>query len=110
MTTTTTTATAVDVVRAVDLAQRLLVAPPCFRPDDSVVPLLARALVRMRELLQEQARSALVPGARLRVSTKLLQDLHDMPGHESCTVRLVRVEYGADRVGVLVLEYDERPS
>jgi hypothetical protein len=109
-TTTTTTTTAVDVLRACELAQRLLDAPRCFRPDDSVVPLLSRALLRVRELLQEQQRHALVPGSRLRVSVKLLQDLHDMPGHESVTCRLVRVEYGGDGVGVLVLEYDERPS
>ena len=46
-------------------------------------------------------------GDRLRLSVRLLVDLYDMPEHESCTVRLVRTERGADGAHVLVLEPDE---
>lgn len=55
----------------------------------------------------ERDQQAIHIGDRLRISVRLLTDLYDMPDHESCTVRLVRTERGADGAHVLVLAFDE---
>ena len=91
-----------DVLDAFALAQSVATLPQQLSVADSVR--LASALLRLRELMARRESFALVPGSRLRLSTQLLRDVHAMPAHESCTVRLVRIEVGADGVGVIVVQ------
>lgn len=105
-----TTATFHQVLDALNLAERVLDSPACFAPSRDVAMDLARALLQMRDTLaRAQATSdAIRPGDLMRMSTKLLQDLHLMPGHESCTVKYVRAERGADGVMVLMLQHADQ--
>jgi len=96
-----------QVFDAFDIATRIT-ADPAEHLTDTVT--VARALLRVRDLMTTRASvaegSQLGPGARLRLSVKLIRDLDDMPDHQSVTVRIVRIERGPDGVAELVLTTD----
>jgi len=97
-----------DVMQALTVAQSVANIPRQLSVGESVQ--LAAALLRLRDVIGLVQAEAIVAGSRLRMSTQLLQDLHAMPGHESVTVRVVRIETAQDGVAVLVLRHEERPS